>query len=39
MLRSRRGTEFDPELVDGVQCAIYFDALKRYLADPESLGG
>lgn len=29
----------DHRLVDGVQCAIYFDALKRYLADPESLGG
>jgi pyruvate dehydrogenase E2 component (dihydrolipoamide acetyltransferase) len=29
----------DHRLVDGVQCAIYFDALKRYLADPETLGG
>jgi len=29
----------DHRLVDGVQCAIYFDALKRYLADPDSLGG
>jgi pyruvate dehydrogenase E2 component (dihydrolipoamide acetyltransferase) len=29
----------DHRLVDGVQCAIYFDALKRYLADPASLGG
>lgn len=27
----------DHRLVDGVQCAIYFDALKRYLADPELL--
>jgi pyruvate dehydrogenase E2 component (dihydrolipoamide acetyltransferase) len=29
----------DHRLVDGVQCAVYFDALKRYLADPETLGG
>lgn len=29
----------DHRLVDGVQCAIYFDALKRLLADPELLGG
>ncbi|MCU1600401.1 MAG: 2-oxo acid dehydrogenase acyltransferase [Frankiales bacterium] len=29
----------DHRLVDGVQCAIYFDALKRLLADPEKLGG
>jgi pyruvate dehydrogenase E2 component (dihydrolipoamide acetyltransferase) len=29
----------DHRLVDGVQCAIYFDALKRLLADPERLGG
>jgi pyruvate dehydrogenase E2 component (dihydrolipoamide acetyltransferase) len=28
----------DHRLVDGVQCAIFFDALKRHLADPESLG-
>jgi pyruvate dehydrogenase E2 component (dihydrolipoamide acetyltransferase) len=28
----------DHRLVDGVQCAIYFDALKRLLADPEQLG-
>jgi pyruvate dehydrogenase E2 component (dihydrolipoamide acetyltransferase) len=27
----------DHRLVDGVQCAIYFDALQRYLADPEQL--
>lgn len=29
----------DHRLVDGVQCAIYFDALKRFLADPDTLGG
>jgi pyruvate dehydrogenase E2 component (dihydrolipoamide acetyltransferase) len=29
----------DHRLVDGVQCAIYFDHLKRLLADPEQLGG
>jgi pyruvate/2-oxoglutarate dehydrogenase complex dihydrolipoamide acyltransferase (E2) component len=29
----------DHRLVDGVQCAMYFEALKRFLADPESLGG
>ncbi len=29
----------DHRLVDGVQCAIYFDALKRLLADPDQLGG
>ena len=28
----------DHRLVDGVQCAVYLDALKRYLADPEQLG-
>jgi pyruvate dehydrogenase E2 component (dihydrolipoamide acetyltransferase) len=28
----------DHRLVDGVQCAVYFDALKRYLADPDQLG-
>ena len=27
----------DHRLVDGVQCAIYFDALKRLLADPSQL--
>lgn len=27
----------DHRLVDGVQCAIYFDALKRLLADPTQL--
>jgi pyruvate/2-oxoglutarate dehydrogenase complex dihydrolipoamide acyltransferase (E2) component len=29
----------DHRLVDGVQCALYFDAIKRLLADPEQLGG
>jgi pyruvate dehydrogenase E2 component (dihydrolipoamide acetyltransferase) len=29
----------DHRLVDGVQCAIYLDALTRLLADPELLGG
>ena len=29
----------DHRLVDGVQCAIFFDALKGFLADPEQLGG
>jgi pyruvate/2-oxoglutarate dehydrogenase complex dihydrolipoamide acyltransferase (E2) component len=29
----------DHRLVDGVQCALYFEALKRLLADPEQLGG
>lgn len=29
----------DHRLVDGVQCAIYFDALQRLLADPDALGG
>ncbi|HUR50529.1 MAG TPA: 2-oxo acid dehydrogenase subunit E2 [Mycobacteriales bacterium] len=29
----------DHRLVDGVQCAIFLDALKRFLADPELLGG
>jgi pyruvate/2-oxoglutarate dehydrogenase complex dihydrolipoamide acyltransferase (E2) component len=29
----------DHRLVDGVQCAFFFDALKRCLVDPESLGG
>ena len=29
----------DHRLVDGVQCAVYFDALTRLLADPELLGG
>lgn len=29
----------DHRLVDGVQCALYFDALTRLLADPEQLGG
>lgn len=28
----------DHRLVDGVQCAMYFDALKRHLADPDQLG-
>lgn len=28
----------DHRLVDGVQCAIYFDALTTLLADPEKLG-
>ncbi|MCW2586745.1 MAG: 2-oxo acid dehydrogenase acyltransferase [Frankiales bacterium] len=28
----------DHRLVDGVQCALYFDALKRLLADPDQLG-
>jgi pyruvate/2-oxoglutarate dehydrogenase complex dihydrolipoamide acyltransferase (E2) component len=28
----------DHRLVDGVQCAIYFDSLTRLLADPEQLG-
>ena len=28
----------DHRLVDGVQCAIFFEALKRLLADPEQLG-
>lgn len=27
----------DHRLVDGVQCAIYFDGLKKLLADPEQL--
>jgi pyruvate dehydrogenase E2 component (dihydrolipoamide acetyltransferase) len=27
----------DHRLVDGVQCALYFDALKRLLADPTAL--
>ncbi|MGZ6827215.1 MAG: 2-oxo acid dehydrogenase subunit E2 [Mycobacteriales bacterium] len=29
----------DHRLVDGVQCALYFDALKRYLVEPDLLGG
>ena len=29
----------DHRLVDGVQCAMFFDALKRLLADPDALGG
>ncbi|MCW2601168.1 MAG: 2-oxo acid dehydrogenase acyltransferase [Frankiales bacterium] len=28
----------DHRLVDGVQCAVYFEALQRYLADPAQLG-
>ena len=28
----------DHRLVDGVQCALFFEALKRGLADPEQLG-
>jgi pyruvate/2-oxoglutarate dehydrogenase complex dihydrolipoamide acyltransferase (E2) component len=29
----------DHRIVDGVQCAMYFDALKRLLADPTQLDG
>lgn len=29
----------DHRMVDGVQCAIYFEALKALLRDPEQLGG
>jgi pyruvate/2-oxoglutarate dehydrogenase complex dihydrolipoamide acyltransferase (E2) component len=28
----------DHRLVDGVQCALFFDALKSFLADPDQLG-
>jgi pyruvate/2-oxoglutarate dehydrogenase complex dihydrolipoamide acyltransferase (E2) component len=29
----------DHRLVDGVQCAFFFEAVKRHLANPELLGG